>query len=184
MPEETQPFLREAMIRSLHNSALRLWRYANGPDTKPLPEPFVEAEALALVREMLESLMQHRAPRDNIEHMARTAKGADEAKFYRRVVDRKDGRNERANRPKFKRPFDEAGTLRGIIGNTLLTTPDQVIIDFNRAAWASRQALQAAGQTGSLEETALGYEMEWYEDLMDRSGVTERYLAQARKGGH
>lgn len=128
--------------------------------------------------------MQHRAPRDNIEHMARTAKGKAEAAFYRRVVDRKDGRTVRANRPKFDKPFDEAGTLRGIIGVTLLTTPDQLIIDFNRAAWASRQALKAAGLEGSVEDTALGYEMEWYEDTMDRSGVTERYLEQAKKGAH
>ena len=184
MPAETQPFLREAMIRSLHNGAKRLWEYAGGPEAPPLPAPFDETRSLAIVRLMLEELMEKKAPRDNIEHMARTEKRKETAAFYRRGVDRKDGRTVRANRPKFKAPFDEAGVLRGIIGVTLTTTPDQVIIDFNRAAWASRQALKAAGLEDSVEDVALGYEMEWYEDMMDLSGVTERYLAEAKKGAH
>lgn len=184
MVDETQRFRREAMVRSLHNGAKRLWDYAGGPEAPSLPTPFDEAQSLVIIRLMLEALFEKKAPRDNIEHQARTAKSDHEARFYRRVIDRKDGRTVRTNRAKFKAPFDEAGHLRGIIGVTLLTTPDQLIIDFNRAAWAGRQTLKAAGQEGSVEDVALGYEMEWYEEVMDRSGVTERYAAQLKRAAH
>ena len=174
---------REAIIRSVYSGALRLWRYAGGPDAPDLPEPFDAAGALMIVREMLESLMQHRAPRDNIAEMARTSKG-EAAKFYRRIVSRKDGRPNLADEPSFTDPFDEAGLLRGIIGVTLTTMPDQVVIDFNRAASARYLEVQVPEQEPGMEELALHYEMDWYEEVMDRSGVTERYLAQAKRGAH
>lgn len=175
--------LQEAFLRSLYNGALRLWRYAGEPNVPVLPEPFEETGALAIVREMLEGLMQNRAPRDNIAEMARTSKG-ETAKFYRRIVARKDGREDPADRPGFTDPLDEVGLLRGIIGVTLTTMPDQVVIDLNRAASARYLEIHAPDQEPGVEELALRYEMDWYEDVMDRSGVTERYLAHAKQGAH
>ena len=184
MPADTQPLLREAMIRSVYNGALRLWEFAGEPDAPAIPDPFDGAATIAAAREMLEGLMERRAPRDSIADMGKTYPG-EVGKFYRRVVARKNSAPSLADRPKFKTPVDEASTLQTIIGLTLTTTPDHVIIDFNRAAWAGRQALQVAGQTDSVEDLALAYEMQFYEGIMDRIGVTERYAAHLKQsGGH
>lgn len=177
------PLQQEALVRSLYNGALRLWRYAGGPDVPVLFEPFEAAGALAIVREMLEGLMQHRAPRTNIAEMARTSEG-ETAKFYRRVVARKDGHEVSADRPGFTDPLDEAGLLRGIIGVTLTTMPDDVIIGLNRAASSRYLEIHVQDQTPGMEEMALCHEMDWYQDVMDRSGVTARYLVLAKQGAH
>ena len=86
------------------------------------------------MREMLEGLMQHRAPRDNIAELALTSKG-ETAKFYGRIVSRRDGQKNLADQPSFTNPFEEAGLLRGVIGVTLTALPDQVVIDFNETTW-------------------------------------------------
>lgn len=174
----------EALIRSIYTSALRLWLYAGEPDAPLLPNPFETADALSVVREMLESLIVRRAPRANIAEMARTSTNEEQAKFYRRILARKDGREAPSDRPAFAEPLEEAGLLRGIIGLTLTTMPDDVVIEFNRAAWASSQALHRPNGSPSVEEDALLFEMEWYGKVMDMSGVTERYAAQAKLGAH
>lgn len=177
-----QKTLETALILSVFNGARRLWEFADEPEPPTVPDPFDAARTVALARDMLEILMERRAPRDTIASMGQTYEG-EIGKFYRRVVGRKDGIRDRADAPGISSPRDETTTLQAIIGLTLTTTPDTVIIDFNRAAWVGRQTLRATGRTDTVEDLALAYEMQFYEGVMDRTGVTERYAAQLKRGG-
>jgi hypothetical protein len=185
MKTDLSPQDQEAVVRALHAAVRRLWAYvqtqADFKDAPPtLPDPFTEAGAVASARDAMEILLSRFSPAGNLVELRdgarrRAAKTAErrarpwlpeEAKFYARVVARKEGLADPADAPDASDPVGEAVMLRGILALALYTMPDDVIIGLNRQATIQWLAIRTEGGLVEMEEAALL-----------RFGVTDRFLA-------
>lgn len=197
MKTDLSPQDQEAVIRALHASVRRLWGYVRtqvdfNDDPPTLPEPFTQSGAVGSAREALEILLSRFSPvstltemRDDAQRRAarKTERRArpwlpEEAKFYARVVSRKEERADPADAPDTVDPVAEAVMLRGILSLSLYTMPDEVIINLNRQASFQWLEIRTEGGLVGMEEAALLHEIDLYKNQMDRFGVTDRFLAK------